>query len=406
MRIESPSFRARALPAALVALAALYLVQLASPLRLDTDSASYLQIASSIADGHGAHPPGTPAFPPGYPVLVAALDGVGLGVPWGIVGLNLVFLTLATGSLWIVLRRGLGLGETAAGIVCALSLLSATVTKSAVMPLSEIVFYGLVASALALLTIAAANGRVSLLVGGTAVALAACSVRTAGIALVPAIVLAFRTPRSRVVAAILVAAGAAIAVVATPRYLDELDNGWNGGFIHSGVREGRDLFEMLGAATSNVPESKVSTVAPFVTVIGVGVLLAIIGVWVMRRHVLGPVDGWVLGSIVVLYVWPSDTVRFVLPVFPFLLGYGVLLARRWRTGAIAYATLFAALGLVAITLSTRLTFSADAFPERYASGILAPTYRVAWGIAEPGDRAHVYRPALIVLRRYDPSPPG
>ena len=134
--------------------------------------------------------------------------------------------------------------------------------------------------------------------------------------------------------------------------------------------------------------------------------LAIIAAVVMRRHTLGPVDGWVLGSIVVLYVWPSDAVRFVLPVFPFLLGYGVLLARRRRAGAIAYATVFAALGLVAIALSTRLTFSDEAFPERYASGILAPTYRVAWGLAEPGDPAHVYRPALIVLRRYDPDPPG
>ena len=109
-----------------------------------------------------------------------------------------------------------------------------------------------------------------------------------------------------------------------------------------------------------------------------------------------------MGSIVVLYVWPSDAVRFVLPVFPFLLGYGVLLARRWRTGAVAYATFFVALGVVAIALSTRLTFSDRAFPERYASGVLAPTYRVAWGFPESGDRALVYRPAVIVLRWFDP----
>jgi hypothetical protein len=385
-------------------LAAVYLVQLASPLRLDTDSASYLQIASSIADGHGAHPAGTPSFPVGYPLLVAGLDNVGLGAAWAIVALNLAALALATASLWVVLRRGLLLGETAAGIVCALSLLSSTLAKSAVMPLSEIAFYGLAAASLALLTIGAER-RPSLLVGGIVLALAACSVRTAGIALAPAVVLAFRSRRSRIVAAMTVALGAVVAVVANPRYLDELDHGWSGGFAHSGVREGRDLLEMLGAATGNVPESKIGSVMPFATVLGAAVLVGILVVWVLRRHVLGPVDGWVMGSIVVLYVWPSDAVRFVLPVFPFLLGYGALLARRWRPGAVAYAALFVGVGLVALALSTRLTFSGRAFPERYASGTLAATYRVAWGFPEADDRAHVYRPALIVLRRYDPVPP-
>jgi hypothetical protein len=140
VRIPITSASARFVSAALVVVASLYLVQLASPLRLDTDSASYLQIASSIADGHGAHPSGTPSFPVGYPLLVAGLDAAGLGVPWAIMALNLAFLALATASLWIVLRRGLMLGETATGIVCVLSLLSSTLLKSAAMPLSEAVF--------------------------------------------------------------------------------------------------------------------------------------------------------------------------------------------------------------------------------------------------------------------------
>jgi len=390
----------------MITLAALYLVQLASPLRLDTDSASYLQIASSIADGHGTHPPGAPAFPPGYPLLVAGLDRVGLGVPWGIVALNLAFLALATASLWVVLRRGLDLGETATGVVCALTLLSSAMAKSTVMPLSEIVFYGLVAAALAMLTVAAANGHMPLLVGGIALATVACSVRTAGIALAPAVVLAFRTRRSRMVAAVTVGVGAVIALVATPRYLDELSNGWGAGLTGTAAAEGRSLLTILGAATANIPESKIGSVPPVLVAIGGAAFLAIIGAVAARRHRLGPVDGWVLGSLVVLYVWPSDSVRFLLPLFPFLLGYGMIAARRWQAGAIAYATVFAVLGLVAIGLSTRLTFSGQSFPERYASGVLAETYRVAWGLAERGDAARVYRPALVVLLRYDPDPPG
>ena len=406
MRIPSTSAWPSAFFAALIALATVYLVQLPSPLRLGPDASSYLQIASSIADGHGANPPGTPSFPIGYPLLLAGLDTVGLGMPWALVALNLAFLILGTASLWVVLRRGLDLGEATAGAVCVLSLLSSSVAKHAVMPLSEMVFFGLAAAALALLTLSATNGRVSLLAGGVVLALAACTVRTAGIALAPAVVLTFRSGRSRIVAAIVGIAGAAFSIAAAPRYLDELSGGWRDGPVRSGYREGRDLLELLGAAVGNIPESKIGTVSPFLIAIGAATLPAIVAVLVRRRHCLGPVDGWVLGSLIVLFAWPADDSRFLLPLFPFLLGYGALLARRWRPVAVAYATLFAALGLVAIALSTRLTFSGQQFPERYADGAMAPTYRVAWGMAEPGDRAHVYRPALEVLRRYDPDPPG
>ena len=351
-------------------------------------------------------PRGTPSFPPGYPFLVAALDHLGLAVPWTIVALNLAFLALATASLWIVLRRGLALGEAATGTICALTLLSSAMAKSAVMPLSEIVFYGLVAASLAMLTLSAAKGNVALLLGGIALAAAACSVRTAGVALVPAIVLAFATRRARIISAIGVCTGAAVVVVATPRYLTEFSNGWKPGLMQTAVDEGRSLLTILGAATANVPESKIGSVSAVLVAIGGAALLAVVGAVVIRRRRLGPVDGWVLGSLVVLYLWPSDSVRFLLPLFPFLLGYAVIAAGRWRTAAVAYATVFAVIGLVAIGLSTRLTFSGEAFPERYASGILAPTYRVAWGLAERGDAARVYRPALVVLRRYDPDPPG
>lgn len=406
MGLSSTSARTRALGVALIALAAIYVVQLASPLRLDTDSSSYLQIAASIADGQGAHPPGTPAFPIGYPLLVAGLDTIGLGVPWAFVALNLAFLALATGSVWVVLRLGLGLGAVATGAVCALTLLSSSIAKQAVMPMSKIVFYGLAASALALLTIAAADGRRSALGGGVVLALAACSVRTAGVALAPAVVLAFWSIRSRVLAALTVVGGATLALVTTTRYLDELSGGWNGGALRSFADEGSGLLELLGAAASNVPDSKLQTVSPFLVAVGVAVLLVVVAAIVGRRRQLGPVDGWVIGSLVVLFVWPSDALRFVLPIFPFLLGYGALIARRWRPGAVAYATLFAALGLVALALSTRLTFSGDDFPERYGGGTLAPTYRLAWDIAEPGDGARIYRPAFEMLRRFDPEPPG
>jgi hypothetical protein len=408
--VRSPSASARsrrhiAVLAVLVVLAGAYLVQLASPLRLDTDSASYLRIAASIADGHGTHPPDTPSFPPGYPSLVAGLDLAGLGTPAGLVALNLAFLAVGLGSLFVALRHGLGLGETASTVVCVLTLLSSAVAKHAVIPLSEIVFFGLVAASVAALTVALADGRSPLLVAGILLALAACTVRTAGIGLAPAVILAFRSTRSRVVAAVTVAVAATAAAATTPRYLDELSRGWDNGVLRSALTEAHDLLELVGAAVANVPQSKLDTVSPLLVAVGAITLPLVAIVLFLRRRQLGPVDGWVVGALVVLYVWPSDVARFMLPVFPYLLGYGALAARRWNGIAIAYAAAFAALGLAAITLSTRLTFSGCAFPERYASGVLAPTYRVAWGRARPGDRARVEPAVLEMLRRYEPEPP-
>ncbi len=406
MRIPSTAALSRTIPVALVFLTIVYVAQLAGPLRLDTDSASYLQIAASIADGHGAHPAGVPAFPVGYPILVAGLDVAGLGTSRGIVALNLAFIALAIASLWVVLRRGLDLGATGTGVICVMTLLSSSLVKHAVIPLSEAVFFGLAAASLALLTIAARRGQKTVLVGAILLAGAACSVRTAGIALAPAVVLAFTTARSRLGASLVVVAAAALVVATTPRYLDELTGGWKPGLLTSAGREGHDLLVLVGASIANVPQSKLDAVARFVVVIGAAALCAIAAVVVMRRRSLGPVDGWVIGSLLLLYIWPSDALRFMLPIFPFLLGYGALLARRWRAAAIGYATLFALLGLVAIAISTRITFAGDAFPERYAGGVLAPTYRVAWGLARPGDQARVESPVLDMLRRYDPDPPG
>jgi hypothetical protein len=408
VRPSSTSAPSRARALLLVALAVLvasYLAQLASPLRLDTDSASYLQIAASIADGKGTRPPHVPAFPAGYPALVAGLDVVGLGTPSAIVGLNLAFLALGLAALFVVLRRGLGLGETPAGVVVALTLLSALVAKHAVIPLTEVVFFGIAAAAIAALTIAHQDRRRSFLAAGILLAVASCTVRTAGIALAPAVILAFESTRARVTAGLVAVVGGGVAVAAAPRYVDELSHGWDHGVVRSALDEAHDLLLMLGGAVGNVPQSKLHTVETPLVVLG-AVALPLIG-WALytRRRRLGPVDGWVVGSLALLYVWPDDAARFMLPVLPFLLGYGALLARRWRPAGIAYATVFALLGVTAIVLSARLTCAGTQFPERYASGVLAPTYRVAWGMARPGDRARVEPAVLEVLRRFDPNPP-
>ena len=383
---------------------ALHLVQLASPLRLDTDSAQYLGIAASIADGTGASPHGYADFPPGYPSLVAALDVAGLGSSWALVALNLAFLALGGCASFVALRVGLGLGVGEAQVVVALTLLAVTVVKYAALPTSEIVFFGVSATSVALLCVARSTGARKALVAGIVVAAVACTVRTAGVALAPAVVLAFQSVRGRVVAASATLVVALSVALVTPRYLSEFGEGWNG--VGSVVRELVDLARDLGAVSANVPTSGIGEASPLLVVVGL-IIVAMIGLVVRARiTVLGPADGTLIGVVALAFVWPSDHQRFLLLAIPFLLGYAVLLRRRApRLGAVV-AAVFATVGLAALVYSTTLTFSGDAFPERYAGGTLAPSYRVAWGLSRAGDRRAAEPPVVVALERYDPDPPA
>ena len=392
--------------AAALALVAVYAVQLPGPLRVDTDSAFYLNLAAAFADGKGLFPPGEAAFPPGLPALLGTLDAVGLGSAWAFTLMNFGFLALGLASVAVVLHEGLGLSRRATGLLCLLTPLSVYFIKYTLMPLSEIPFFGVASLSVALLVLGHRRASVPLLAAGIAAAAGACTIRTAGVALVPAIVLGFRSTASRTAAAVGSVALGVGAVLLNPRYLDELRGGWVGSTARDVVRQARLLAELNGAALLNVPISRVHLVEPLLVAAGALALAAVLVALVRRRHLLNPADGWLLGSLALVYVWPSGHPRFILPFLPLLAGYAWVGAGRRGWLAVGWGALIAVSGLAATVVSVGLAYSGTHFPERYASGVLAPTYRVAWGLARPGDRLHVEAQLLRALERYDPHPPG
>ena len=81
------------LACALVALSAVYLLQVVSPLRLNTDAKCFLTLAASFLDGQGFVIDGRPShFPVGYPLMLVALARSGLACSASIIGLNLIML--------------------------------------------------------------------------------------------------------------------------------------------------------------------------------------------------------------------------------------------------------------------------------------------------------------------------
>jgi hypothetical protein len=398
----------RAAIAATAVLVIAYLSAVAGPLRVDVDSAALLRIGASLADGTGLHPPESHSLPPGYPALVAALDVVGIAVPPVFVLVALGSLAVALVAARTALRLDLLLTPPETTVAVLLTLVSVYAIKYGVLPLTEMPFFAVSALSLAALARARSGGSAAWLVCGVVLAGVSYSIRTAGIALGLAAVLAFPTAKGRVIAAAVGGAGAIAATMTASYYIEGLIAHWRTDPLYALWHEPYYLVRSSGAIAANIPISAWNgTIAKPVTLVAGCVLLAVVS-WALwsRRRSLGPVDGFVIATLVIVLLFPYEHPRFLLPVVPYLIGYCVLAARRLPRVALVYALLFTAVGLTGLAASTRLSYSGDRFPERYADGALASTYRLAWGLDEEGETQPVDERVLWALRRYDPDPPG
>ena len=104
MSANQPDFQ-KAQVGVIVILAAVYILQIATPLRLSTDTVVLLSSAESAARGGGLLYQGHPTqYPPGYPTLIAALMRLGIAHVWLIVGISVgsILLGLAAARFFLL----------------------------------------------------------------------------------------------------------------------------------------------------------------------------------------------------------------------------------------------------------------------------------------------------------------
>lgn len=112
------------------------MLQVFSPLRLNTDATVLLSMGESAARGGGFLDSGQKTvFPPGYLALLAVLLRVGLAHPWVIVGLNLVFLSTGLVAAYSLLIREFFEDKAVVLIICSFFLPSYVVVKHFTIPL-------------------------------------------------------------------------------------------------------------------------------------------------------------------------------------------------------------------------------------------------------------------------------
>lgn len=426
--LQSESNKARYAWCFVLVLNLLCLLQTFSPLRLNTDSIAYLSLAASAVDGHGFLYAGSSThFPHGYPALIALLDCLGLACSWSFIGLNCLFIACALWSCFLVFRSGFGFTGWRAVLSCGFPLLSFVLIKHMSLPLSDSVFLGVSMMSMALLVKAREiiGSRRWLLLGlGSLLVGLAITVRTAGVALLPALVWAWLgedslkplwrsgTPKRWLcymftVALLILASLALAAVLMQTRYLrSDLVP------IYHQMNLGRRIaanalghLSEWGELFLNIPTSKMPVFArKALPLLGLGSVILVMAAFWMRRSRFGLLDVYFLSFTAMVFLWPFFETRLWLPMLPLLVGYvGVAYQHAWKHRAltpalILYLVWFALLGGTAWAYSNRITFARQQFPRLYGDGTLTPTYEFLMSGMEPTNTLN--SEALKVLRRY------
>jgi hypothetical protein len=393
---EPFQFRSIAL-AGTIGLAIIYLLQSATPLRLDDDSFDYLRVAAAITDG--VRPPTLP-IPVGYSVILSLLERAGLGMSVFFVLANCVFLAIGLYAVWRLEEYP----KEARQIAIVITLLAIPVIKSVTMALPEAMFFGTSLFALWTMSIGARHegwSRLWRIVLALAFTLVATSIRSVGIALFPALLWSFmhqatpaadrpkgRKQRVAIIAAAIVLTVGFVAIVTSSRvvriYLTQARNYYIEGELLTAVFH-RAIMALTtcGQIFVNLPFSRAwRETQPLFAIAGAASAVGVLAL--IRKPVrMTAARVYLIGYVALLLVWPNPTSRLWMPIIPLLsVEIATAITRvsrpRWLTVAMGtYTIWFAVTGIAALAYTTRISLSGERFPQVYGSsgGMADPTIR-------------------------------
>jgi hypothetical protein len=398
------------------------------PVGVFQDDAIYVVLAKALASGDGfrmINLPGAPHathFPPGYPLLLAALWRLFPTFPDNIVVfkfVNAMFLAGVAVGTYRFARSRLDLGVGGAFIAAAVGTISVVVLLITGVVLSEPLYMLLALPALLVAERATEDGGVrSAAIAGALIGVLAL-VRTVGVFLLPAallVLLAKRQWRSAVVLALTACVfivpwqlwisayqheTPALLVGKYGAYGPWLAEGYHAGgtsFARAVLEKNADeLFGFLGYITLPV-----SSVWPRIVSLGAVLAVLVVGAWSAWRRI--PVTLlFILGYGAVILAWPFEPTRFVLvwwPVLAALFVAGVRSVWRWRPTSRALVALRAAsLAAAALVAAGYSAYNLRGVRERWWVNIQSDAGTRAKPIAEWVARAT--RPDEVVISDHD-----
>ncbi len=402
------------------AISTVYLLQTATPLRLDDDTVDYLRMAAALTDGRSV----PTLLPIGFPVILSMLDRAGLGSSFYFVLANCFFLGLGLFALWRLLAN---YPESVRWATLLFSLLAIPVIKSVPIALPEAAFFCVSLLALWAMT-AAGDATLSkrrwLLAFAFVCVAAAVSLRTVGLALLPPLAWAcahvpsgrgsdtrrFRSRGWIVFAAVLSASLIVLVWRSEPFLAYEQwlrDYYWQGDAVRQIARRFSFVLSGLGEIVVNLPFSRFRDWRLGFAIAGAISFVAVAIGFRRARAPLNPTRLYLLTYGLVIAVWPNPSPRLWMPVIPLLVAeIGLLISRlpnmRWKTELVAaYAAWFAMTGIAALAYTSRISWSGANFQNVYGRNGGMPTTEVDASDPNWGHIQYYKAEATKMIERYD-----
>jgi hypothetical protein len=432
--------RVRLCQSAIGVLALLYLVQVATPLRLHPDTVVLLSVGESVAHGNGFLFNGQPTvFPPGYPALAALLLKLRLAHNWALIGFNVISLLVGLWAVGYVLMRRIFDTIFPVLNVCLVSLLSFVFIKYSAIPLTEAGFFGLAMCCLAAMeSISRVNlGRKFWLhtTASWVLLLAALAVRRVGIALIPALLWSLvshaelrqcirrLSNRTKIATFSGIAGACALTAWIVMDNLsvirDRFDAVLRGHSLADAV-PGVLFFRLreLSEMTLNLPITALPSAIRPVGLLAGGLALVLIlqGIAITMKREISPTAVFLCSYSLVIFSWPWYDPRFWFPVIPLLTAYAGLAVKQvivrhpsLEMFGRLYLVMFVLIGTITLGWSTMVTFSGLRFPDAYREFSKSqfpenfrPAYCAAFRSCPDGaDASHVDTRVLRLLRQYN-----
>ena len=398
------------------------------PVGVFQDDAIYVVLAKALASGEGyrmINLPGAPHathFPPGYPLVLAALWKIFPSFPDNIVVFKFVNALFLAGTAIVTYRfcrSRLELGPLGAFVASAVGTTSVVVLIITGVVLSEPLYMLLVVPTLLVAERAAESGEARTAAGAGALIGLLALVRTVGVFLLPAALIVLLVRRRWRSAAILAVVAMAILVpwqLWISAYQGETPGplvgkyGAYGPWLAEGYRAGGwsfaravleknadELFGFLGYITLPVPP-----VWPRFVSLGTVLALLVVGAASAWRRIPTTIL-FLLGYGAVILAWPFEPTRFALawwPVLASLFVAGVRRVWRWRpSAAVLQLVRVGSLAASVVIAGGYATYNVRGVRQKYWVNIQSDAGTQAKPIAEWVARAT--RPEDVVISDHD-----
>jgi hypothetical protein len=406
----------------------LVLLNIFTPLRLITDGIRYLNILEYFKGGLGENSVAAhDVLPHGYPWLLFLFDKLHLPFPVAITTVNIFCVLLASHLLTKLLPVDSKL------TFYSLVLLSFINIKHFTMPISDQVFTLLFVASIYLWS-KFCSGQRYYIIAALVLTAAAIFMRTAGIAVVPGIIIyliynnrAKLAGRKILIGGVTIMLLAAIAVFviklsvleAKIGYLNQLNLGTMIKAPSSIIGRLQLHFKELGEMVLNTPYSKLAgnikvggfDTAEYLLVVLGAVTLYITARAVVKLKLMGTLAFWVfLIYLVMIFLWPFYDTRFLIPVIPVLVyllyTYMVKFIKSRYLKTIPLL-IYISLGFLSLAYSDAISLNKTFFLNHYgADPTLTEKYRIHFeDLKLNTDKRPVYNindnNVLFLLEQYD-----